>query len=993
MFTSILNIYNPKDQRSLGILKLFAEDLSDSERINFVESIFEQGSWILPTEISRASNSLDLKKLSNLKFHQILDRWVNKRIEHSSNIQIGSKYPFITHELISEFRQLLLSLKNLDFSSDLLTIFDNLFENSNPSYLKKFLHDSISVVIEEYSESELEIFFIYFSNKYIEKRSINYANFVYIFLNQLAFSYKIHDLFESFLRYLKDLSTLIDDSDRNSNIDLLISVFLIDFIIDKKLDLSNSHYDVKILRAINNLEKGDYNNLVFYKFLKQFNYSFVNLNFSLEVEILLRKFNENIQNLNNTTDHHKKDTLIHYMRSSSQFFEYFLLFLEHCVEEMTVEYFTNFINLIDELRSLFFDLLWFEEFLNFKIINGNIKTKITNGFEVKIDDKIFNDKIIEKNLQDKISPEFILKSGYGFLKQANINEFLNEGDVNSFYISTLNYSVFNKGKIITLVPSNNYLDSLISNFQVKALFSSVELYLIEKAFKFLDLDSPFSKKTISLKQLIPSVHIEGFNLNSSADSFSKMLKTVRPFLYNSIYVKHANKLESFKKIINAYENNQTITGHIKFKKNGGMSVDVFGIEAFLPGSQISIKSISDYDVYVNHGMDFKILKIDLQTKNIVVSHKAVIERENDIARAKFIAGLRKGQIVEGVIKNITSYGAFVDLGFVDGLIHIKDIAWSRINHPNDVVTLDQKVQVLILDFDENTSKIELGLKQINDERLSTFNEVKKGDKFKCKIIAINGHGIVVKFKGENETLIHISELCWSKTPLKYSDRYNFIKKIFSLGDDLDAVVIKRDMEDHKIILSIKELIVDPWTTVKIGNELIGKVKFINYLGIHIVLENGLQGFINISEFGKLKISYKKHEMENYIKKMFPFNKNIEVVVIEKDSTRKILSLRLKQSGIGQWPKLIKSIKKNDVVKAKVTKIVQFGAFLKLENGLEGLLFISNLCHEKIPLIADDRYNFIKNIVSIGDFVDVLVLNINLSKCQISFGLKQVQQNR
>ena len=993
MFTSILNTYNPKDKRSLGILKLFAEDLSDSERINFVQSIFEKGSWILPTEISRASTSIELKELSNIKFHQIFDKWVKKRIEHSSNIQIGSKYPFITGELISEFRELLLSLKNLGFSADLLTIFDNLFENSNPPYLKKFLQDSISVVIEEYSESELEIFFIYFSNKYIEKKSINYANFVYIFLNQLAFSYKIHDLSESFLTYLEELSTLIDDSDRNSNIDLLSSILLIDLIIDKKLDLSNSQYDMKILRAINNLEKGDYNNLVFYKFLKQFNYSFSNLNFSLEIEVLLKKFNETIQYLKNTTDHHKKDTLIHYIRSSNQFFEFFLIFLEHCLEEKTVEYFTNFINLIDELRSSFSDLLWFDEFLNFKIINGKIITKITNGFEVKIDDEVFSDKIIENNLHAKLSPEFILKSGYGFLKQANINESLNEYDINSFYISTLNYSVFNKGKIITLVPSSNYVDNIISNFQIKALFSSVELYLIEKAYKFLDLDSPFSKKTISLKQLIPSVHIEDFNLNSSDESFYKMLESIRPFFYNSIYVKHTNNLESFKKIIYAYENNQTIAGHIKFKKNGGMSVDVFGIEAFLPGSQISIKPIIDYDIYVNNVMDFKILKINLQTKNIVVSHKAVVEKENDIARAEFIAGLRKGQIVEGVVKNITSYGAFVDLGFVDGLIHIKDISWSRINHPNDLVSLDQKVRVLILDFDENTSKIELGLKQINDDGLNTFNEVKKGDIFKCKIIAINGNGIVVKFKGENETLIHISELCWSKTPVKYSDRYNFIKKIFSIGDEVDAVVIKSDKEDHKIFLSIKELIVDPWTTVNIGNELIGKVKLINALGIHIALENGLQGFINISEFGKLKKPFKKHEMENYIKKTFPFNENLEVAVIGKDSMRKILSLRLKHSGISQWLTLIKSIKKNDVVKAKVIKIVEFGAFLKLENGLEGLLFISNLCNEKIPINNDDRYNFINNIVSIGDFVDVLVLRINHNKCQISFGLKQVKQNR
>lgn len=473
MFSTILNTYNPKDKRSYGILRLFAEDLSEFERIQFVQSIFERGSWILPTEISKISNSIELKQISNIKFHEIFDKWVMKRIEHSSQIQEGSRDPFITVELISEFRELLLSLRNLKFSSDLLIIFDNLFDNCNPSYFKKFLQNSISVVIEEYNESELEFFFKYFSDKYLEKKSINYSNFIYIYLNQLAFSYKIHDLSSDFLKHLEELSDSINNSDLKVNYNLLISILLIDLIKNRQLDLSNSKYDIKIQDSLNSLEKGDYNNLVFYKFLKQFNYSFSKLDFSLEIDVFLKKLNDTIKILKNSTEQHKKDTLSHYIKSSDRLFEFFLFFLEHCSAKNSEKYFISFINLIDELRSSFAELLWFDEFLNFTLIKGDIKTKITNGYEVKIEEGLFNEKVVEKKLELKLSPDFILQNSYGFLNQVNMNDYLKKEEINSFYISTVNYSIFNKGKIITLVPSTKAIDKIISRFEIKALFSAV----------------------------------------------------------------------------------------------------------------------------------------------------------------------------------------------------------------------------------------------------------------------------------------------------------------------------------------------------------------------------------------------------------------------------------------------------------------------------------------------------------------------------------------
>jgi small subunit ribosomal protein S1 len=993
MFTSILNAYNPKDKRSYGVLRLFAEGLSESERLKFVELIFEKGSWILPTEISKTSNSIELKEISNIKFYQIFDKWVKKRIEHSSQIPISSKDPFITNVLITDFRELLLSLRNLNFSPDLLTIFDNLFDNCNPFYFKKFLQNAISFVIEDYNESELELFFQYFSDKYIEKQSTNYSTFVYIFLHQLAFSYKIHDLSEVFLNHLEKLAKTIKDSKNNNNYNLLISVLLIDLIKNKKLDLSNSDYDLQISDSLNTLEKGEQNNLDFYKFLKQFNYSFNKYSFNLEIDILLRKLNDIIQILKNSSDQHKKDTLNHYIKLSDKYFEYFLFFLEHCSEKDTEKYFFKFINLTDELRSSFSELLWFDEFLNFKMIKGNVTSKITNGFEVKIEEFLFNQKAIEKKLDSKLSPDFILQNGFGFLKQSYINENSNIEDLNSFYISTINYSIFNKGKIISLVPSTKALNEITNRFELKALFPSVELYLIEKAHEYLNLESPFSKKGNALKQLILPDFIEDFNFNFSVESFWNMLKTIRPSLYDSIYIKHQKNEESFKKIVSAYENNQTISGLINFRGSGGMSVDVFGIEAFLPGSQIDLKPIRDYDHYLNKVMDFKILKINAQTKNIVISHKALIEKENDNKKSEFIKQLVKGQIVEGIVKNITSYGVFVDLGFVDGLIHITDLTWYRINHPSDVLELDQKLKVLVLDFDEDKTKIQLGLKQLDSNTLVNINELKEGQIVNGEIAIITEYGVFVKIEGGIEGLIHVSELTWSTIPHIFSERRRFIQKLYSIGDQIKAKILNIDTEEYKISLSIKQLQVKPWDSLKNGfkirSKVKGKVTHISHLGVTVELAYSIVGFIKISEISWLKVPTKRDEQVVYIQKALSLKDKIEGLVLYIDNVDQKILLSLKRLKINPWHNLIKSIKRGDILEGKVVKIVEFGVFIELINGLEGLLSIHNMTRSKIPENKKDRYALIQNILNIGDVIDVVVLKINNEKHQISFGLKQL----
>lgn len=391
-------------------------------------------------------------------------------------------------------------------------------------------------------------------------------------------------------------------------------------------------------------------------------------------------------------------------------------------------------------------------------------------------------------------------------------------------------------------------------------------------------------------------------------------------------------------------------------------------------------------------MDFKVLKINLQTKNIVISHKALIEKENDIQKDKFIAELEIGQVVEGVIKNITSYGAFVDLGFVDGLIHITDLTWSRINHPDDVVQLDQKLKVVVLDFDNDKLKIQLGLKQLDTNILKAFNELKVGDKVNCEIALITDYGVFVKINAGNEALIHISELSWLKVPMRYSDRKNFIQKLYSIGDKIDAIILKIDTEEHKISMSFKKLQVNPWAILNVGDMAKGKVVNINNLGVSVELSKGVYGFIDIAELSYFKVPYSNFDRIKYIRKILFVGDEIESLILSIDKVNQKVFLSLKKSQENPWLNLVKNITRKDIVKGKVFKIVEFGAFIKLANGLVGVLFISDMCHSKIPYNNDDRFVFIRNIMAIGDVIDVVVLKIDINKCQISFGLKQLQRH-
>ena len=378
----------------------------------------------------------------------------------------------------------------------------------------------------------------------------------------------------------------------------------------------------------------------------------------------------------------------------------------------------------------------------------------------------------------------------------------------------------------------------------------------------------------------------------------------------------ARTIKSWDRVISANETGEIVNGFVKCRTKGGMIVDVFGIEAFLPGSQIDVKPIRDYDVYVNKMMEFKVVKINHEFKNVVVSHKALIEADIEIQKKEIIGQLQKGQVLEGVVKNITSYGVFIDLGGVDGLIHITDLSWSRINHPSEVLELDQKLNVVILDFDDEKTRIQLGLKQLNAHPWDALDaKLAIGDKVKGKVVVIADYGAFIEVAEGVEGLIHVSEMSWS-THLRSAQ--DFVK----VGDIVEAQILTLDRDDRKMSLGIKQLSQDPWTDITakypVGSKHTGIVRNFTNFGIFVELEEGIDGLIYISDLSWTKKIKHPSEFVNVGEKL-------DVVVLELDVEGRKLSLGHKQTTANPWDQYEDSFAVGTVHTGEISEIVDKGA--------------------------------------------------------------------
>ena len=390
--------------------------------------------------------------------------------------------------------------------------------------------------------------------------------------------------------------------------------------------------------------------------------------------------------------------------------------------------------------------------------------------------------------------------------------------------------------------------------------------------------------------------------------------------------KKARLQKSWENINKALENDEVIQGYIKSRTKGGMIVDVFGIEAFLPGSQIDVHPIRDYDVFVGKTMEFKVVKINQEFRNVVVSHKALIEAELEAQRKEIISHLEKGQILEGTVKNITSYGVFVDLGGVDGLVHITDLSWGRVSDPHEVVTLDQKINVVILDFDEEKKRIALGLKQLTQHPWDSLDpNLKVGDHVKGKVVVMADYGAFVEIQPGVEGLIHVSEMSWSQ-------HLRSAQEFMKVGDEVEAVILTLDRDERKMSLGIKQLKEDPWEAIEVkypvGSKHTAKVRNFTNFGIFVELEEGVDGLIHISDLSWTKKV--KHPSE-----FTSQGSEIEVVVLEIDKENRRLSLGHKQLESNPWDEYEAIYTPGSIHEGKITESMDKGAVITLSEGGEG----------------------------------------------------------
>ena len=390
--------------------------------------------------------------------------------------------------------------------------------------------------------------------------------------------------------------------------------------------------------------------------------------------------------------------------------------------------------------------------------------------------------------------------------------------------------------------------------------------------------------------------------------------------------KKARQLKSWDRVNEALEKDEIIKGYIKCRTKGGMIVDVFGIEAFLPGSQIDVKPIRDYDVYVDKTMEFKVVKINQEFRNVVVSHKALIEAELEAQKQVIMSKLEKGQILEGTVKNITSYGVFVDLGGVDGLIHITDLSWGRVNHPEEIVALDQKINVVILAFDEAKKRIALGLKQLTPHPWEALDQtLKVGDKVKGRVVVMADYGAFVEIAPGVEGLIHVSEMSWSQ-------HLRSAQEFMKVGDEVEAVILTLDREERKMSLGIKQLTPDPWENIEVkypvGTKTTAKVRNFTNFGVFVEIEEGIDGLIHISDLSWTKKV--KHPGE-----FTSVGADIEVVVLEIDKENRRLSLGHKQLEENPWNEFENQYSVDSIHEGTITEMTDKGAVVALGENIEG----------------------------------------------------------
>ncbi len=528
-------------------------------------------------------------------------------------------------------------------------------------------------------------------------------------------------------------------------------------------------------------------------------------------------------------------------------------------------------------------------------------------------------KAEKKETTEKISEETVVKDvaeKKSSKKATKTKKENKEKETSANSISDFNWHNYEEGidqvdekqiKEFEKLVEENFVETLTNN-----VVEGTVVYMTDRE-AIIDINAK-SEGVISLNEF-------RYNPSLKVGDKVEVLIDIREDATGQLILSHrkARVIKAWDRVNDAHDSGEIVNGFVKCRTKGGMIVDVFGIEAFLPGSQIDVKPIRDYDQYVNKTMEFKVVKINHEFKNVVVSHKALIEADIELQKKEIIKQLEKGQILEGVVKNITSYGVFMDLGGVDGLIHITDLSWSRINHPNEIVELDQQLKVVILDFDEDKSRIQLGLKQLSKHPWEALaDDIKVGENVKGRVVVIADYGAFVEISEGVEGLVHVSEMSWS-THLRSAQDF------FNVGDEIEAQILNFDREERKMSLGVKQLTPDPWTDITkkypIQSKHTGIVRNFTNFGVFVELEEGVDGLIYISDLSWTKKI--KHPRE-----FCKTGEKINVLVLELDVDNRKLSLGHKQLTENPWDKYQNEYPLDSIHHSEVYEIVPKGATVK-----------------------------------------------------------------
>ena len=569
-------------------------------------------------------------------------------------------------------------------------------------------------------------------------------------------------------------------------------------------------------------------------------------------------------------------------------------------------------------------------------------SKITKAVKAKDLDKVITESIIPNEIIEETIIEQDLIVEENITKEISSDQFLKDFDWDNFEdgIETI--------KDDKLLEFDKLIEEKFVDTYNESVIEGVIINLTDRE-AIIDINAK-SEGVISLNEF-------RYNPDLKVGDKVEVLIDIQEDKTGQLILSHrkARTIKAWDRVNEAHDKSTVVNGFVKCRTKGGMIVDIFGLEAFLPGSQIDVKPIRDYDQYVNKNMEFKVVKINHEFKNVVVSHKALIEADIELQKKEIIGQLEKGQVLEGTVKNITTYGVFIDLGGVDGLIHITDLSWNRINHPSEILELDQKLNVVILDFDDDKSRIQLGVKQLSAHPWESLDsELKEGDKIKGKVSVLADYGAFIEVIDGVEGLVHVSEMSWS-THLRSAQ--DFVK----VGDKVDAVILNLDREDRKMSLGIKQLSSDPWTDITnkypVGSKHSGIVRNFTNFGIFVELEEGVDGLVYISDLSwTVKV---KHPSE-----LFATGDSIDVIVLELDSEARKLSLGHKQTKDNPWDVYDKTFAEGTSHNATISNSNDKGATIIFNDDI--IAFVPNR-----HLVKEDG-----NKLSKGDTTDFKVIEYN-----------------